>query len=247
MTQKCIVVTGASRGIGAAIAGRLANDGYVVGCLSRSGEVPDIGVQNDVVRERLVGAVCDVTDPESFRRAFSFFADCGHTIAGLVNNAGVHLEGRSHEFPIEDWRKVMETNATSVLAGCQGVFPHLVKAGGGVIINIGSFFDKLGVKQNLAYCASKAAVGAMTRCLAVEWAQHGVKVLDVAPGYIQTDLNKDVMSNGPLRAYLQKRIPGGEPGTADDVAKLVAALFGMDGGFLTGETIYIDGAQGIAH
>ena len=247
MEQKCIVVTGASRGIGAAIALRLAQDGYIVGCLSRSAGLPDVGQVEGAVRERWIGCACDVTDPQSLHRALAALAERGLAISGLVNNAGVHLEGKSHEFPLDDWRRVIETNATSVFAGCQAVYPHLVHAGGGLIVNIGSFFDKLGVKRNLAYCASKAAVGAITRCLAVEWAGQGIKVLDVAPGYIQTDLNRDVMASGPLRAYLEKRIPGGEPGTADDVAKLVAALFRLDSGFLTGETIYVDGAQGVAH
>jgi NAD(P)-dependent dehydrogenase (short-subunit alcohol dehydrogenase family) len=142
----------------------------------------------------------------------------------------------------------MDTNATSVLGACQAAYPHLVAAGGGTIVNIGSFFDKLGVKRNLAYCASKAAVGAMTRCLAVEWAGKGIRVIDVAPGYIVTDLNADAMAaGGPLRAYLDKRIPGREPGTAADVAALVATLFTAAGGFLTGETIYVDGGQGISH
>jgi NAD(P)-dependent dehydrogenase (short-subunit alcohol dehydrogenase family) len=128
------------------------------------------------------------------------------------------------------------------------VFPHLVAAGGGIIVNIGSFFDKLGVKRNLAYCASKAAVGAITRCLAVEWASKGIRVIDVAPGYIQTDLNASSMTpGGPLRTYLDKRIPGREPGTAADVGALVAFLFSPASGFLTGETIYMDGGQSIAH
>ena len=71
--------------------------------------------------------------------------------------------------------------------------------------------------------------------------------MNVAPGYIITDLNRAAMTEGPLRAYLDKRIPTGEPGTADDVARLVAGLFAIDSSFLTGETIYIDGAQGVAH
>jgi NAD(P)-dependent dehydrogenase (short-subunit alcohol dehydrogenase family) len=87
----------------------------------------------------------------------------------------------------------------------------------------------------------------MTRCLAVEWAAQGIRVIDVAPGYIVTDLNREAMSAGPLRVYLEKRIPLGAPGTAADVAVLVASLFRMERGFLTGETIYVDGAQGIAH
>ena len=128
----------------------------------------------------------------------------------------------------------------------RSIYPHLVKAGGGLIVNIGSFFDKVGVKRNVAYCASKAAVGAITRCLAVEWASKNIRVLNVAPGYIETDLNRDAFK-GPLREFLAKRIPGGKHGSPEDIAKLVAALFDEDIPFLTGETIYIDGGQGMAH
>jgi NAD(P)-dependent dehydrogenase (short-subunit alcohol dehydrogenase family) len=140
----------------------------------------------------------------------------------------------------------MDTNARSVFLCSREAYPFLARAGG-TIVNIGSFFDKLGVKQNLAYCASKAAVGAITRCLAVEWAAKGIRVLDVAPGYIETELNAEAMQKGALRTYLESRIPGKRPGTAAEVARLVASLFTEDNAFLTGATIYLDGGQGIAH
>jgi NAD(P)-dependent dehydrogenase (short-subunit alcohol dehydrogenase family) len=246
MTRDCIVVTGASRGIGAAIAFALAEQGHHVACLSRSGSAPACpGVKTDAARWTTWQA--DVTRPDALQEVFGRLAAEGWRITGLVNNAGVHLDAPSAELPLAQWHEVMDTNATSVVTACQAAYPHLVAAGGGLIVNIGSFFDKLGVKRNLAYCASKAAVGAITRCLAVEWGGKGVRVIDVAPGYIQTDLNADSMTSGPLRAYLEKRIPGGRPGTAADVGALVAALFSPTGGFLSGETIYIDGAQGVAH
>ena len=240
--RECIVVTGASRGIGAAIAAALAQQGRKVACLSRSGDMPvGVGALSFAMK-------ADVTQPESMKAAFALLASQGLRIAGLVNNAGVHIDGASAEVSLEDWHQVMDTNATSVLTACQAAYPHLVAGGGGMIVNIGSFFDKLGVKRNLAYCASKAAVGAITRVLAVEWASKRIRVVDVAPGYILTDLNADVMAvGGPLRAYLDKRIPGREPGTAADVGELVASLFTPAGRFLTGETIYVDGGQGIAH
>lgn len=247
MTQNCIVVTGASRGIGAAIAHQLSKNGHFVACLSRSGSPPAYPTASADIASRWIPVQADVTDATSLREAFETIIGRGLRITGLVNNAGVHLEGASAEISLDHWREVLDTNATSVLTTCQVAYPALLAAGGGLIVNIGSFFDKLGVKRNLAYCASKAAVGAITRCLAVEWASKGIRVIDVAPGYIQTDLNAEAMSAGPLRAYLEKRIPGGKPGTADDVASLVASLFGDGGRFLSGETIYIDGAQGIAH
>ncbi|MBE0593616.1 MAG: SDR family oxidoreductase [Gemmatimonadales bacterium] len=246
MKDRCIVVTGGSRGIGAAIAGRLACTGYAVACLSRSGAMPTLADLPDVARARISAQVADVTQAGSLAEAIGKIAETARII-GLVNNAGVHLEGPSNEITLEHYDQVMTTNATSVLLGCQAVYPHLVSNQGGMIVNIGSFFDKLGVKRNLAYCASKAAVGAITRCLAVEWASKGIRVLDVAPGYIHTDLNHEAITQGPLRVYLEKRIPGREPGTADDVARFVASLFTSDIPFLTGETLYIDGAQSIAH
>jgi NAD(P)-dependent dehydrogenase (short-subunit alcohol dehydrogenase family) len=246
--RDCIVVTGASRGIGAAIAVALAQQGHHVACLSRSGALPAVPDAAAERRARWIGAKADVTDPATLTAALRQLADEGWRIKGLVNNAGVHLDGPSAEISLDHWHQVMDTNATSVLTACQAAYPHLVAAGGGMIVNIGSFFDKLGVKRNLAYCASKAAVGAITRCLAVEWAGKNIRVVDVAPGYIVTDLNADVMAAGsPLRAYLDKRIPGREPGTAADIGALVTTLFTPAGSFLTGETIYVDGGQGIAH
>jgi len=246
--RECIVVTGASRGIGAAIANALARQGRHVACVSRSGALPAIADASPEVAGRWLGLKADVTDPAGLATVLRDLAADGWRIAGLVNNAGVHVDAASSEMTREVWQQVMDTNATSVVTACQAAYPHLVANGGGLIVNIGSFFDKLGVKRNLAYCASKAAVGAITRVLAVEWAGKGIRVIDVAPGYIVTDLNGEAMApGGPLRAYLDKRIPGREPGHAADVGALVASLFTPAGAFLTGETIYVDGGQAIAH
>jgi NAD(P)-dependent dehydrogenase (short-subunit alcohol dehydrogenase family) len=242
---KVIAVTGASRGIGAAIALELAHRGFTVACLTRQGKGSETQA-GKAYAQRFLDVACDVTDEASLKAAFAEVAQKAGALHGLVNNAGIHLDGASHELPTATYEKVMATNATAVFAACREAYPHLVK-GGGTIVNIGSFFDKLGVKRNVAYCASKAAVGAITRCLAVEWANRGIRVLDVAPGYIVTDLNREAITRGALADYLKKRIPSGVSGTTGDVAKLVAAIFSEDIPFLSGETIYIDGAQGIAH
>jgi len=236
MAGKVIAVTGASRGIGATIAAELVRRGCTVGSLTRKA----IGIDGTLP------IACDVNDEESLKKAFETLADKAGRIDGLVNNAGVHLYGRSAELPTATWEEVMDTNARSVFLCCREVYPYLERAGG-TIVNIGSFFDKLGVKQNLAYCASKAAVGAITRCLAVEWAAKKIRVLDVAPGYIETELNAEAMRKSALRAFLEARVPTGGPGTVHDVARLVAALMTEDIPFLTGETIYLDGGQGMAH
>ena len=241
-----IAVTGANRGIGAAIALALARAGSRVACLTRSGSLPDVGAEAHL-HALLVSLPCDVLDEKATAAALAQAAEADGGLIGLVNNAGLHTDAKSADLPTMEYERLMAINATAVFTTARAAYPHLVRAGGGLIVNIGSFFDKLGVKRNLAYCASKAAVGAITRCLAVEWAGQNIRVIDVAPGYIVTDLNRDQMSAGPLRAYLDKRIPRGAPGAAEDVARLVAALYREELGFLSGETIYIDGAQGIAH
>src|SRR5690606_17555203 len=198
------------------------------------------------VAARWHAVAADVTDTERIGQAMKELTEkTGLPVAGLVNNAGLHTEGPTIDLQMDEFRRPMEINAVSTLTASQLVLPILKARCGGVIVNIGSFYDKLGVKRNGSYCASKAAVGAITRCWAVEWASDGIRVIDVAPGYISTDLNKAAME-GPLGAYLQKRIPRRSPGVAQDVGVLVASLFQDGMAFLTGETIYIDGAQGVA-
>lgn len=234
MAEGQIIVTGASKGIGLAIASELIRRGRDVVCLSRSGKGP---VGHHIA--------CDMTDEAAVKAAMAEIAERG-PVAGLVNNAGVHIPGSAASITVEDFNRTIAINTTAVMVASREVFPHL-KDGGGIIVNIGSFFDKLGVPDNLAYCASKAAVAAMTRVMAVEWAKHGISVVNVAPGYIETDLNRDFLSREKVRAWMRGRIPTGAPGKPEDVARLVAALICESIPFLTGETIYIDGGQGMNH
>jgi NAD(P)-dependent dehydrogenase (short-subunit alcohol dehydrogenase family) len=235
MAEGYIIVTGATRGIGAAIARDLAAGGARVAGLTRSGET--------AAGE---GFVCDVADEASLARAVATVAARG-PIAGLVNNAGVYEEHKSDRISATDFERVMRTNATSVVVASREVYPHLKQAGGGLIVNIGSFFDKMGVSRSVAYCASKAAIGAITRCLAVEWAADNIRIIDVAPGYIATDLNAEFREKDSVKAWIKRRIPVARPGSPEEVARLVGNLFRSDLGFLTGETIYIDGGQGMHH
>lgn len=234
MNDGQIIVTGSSKGIGLAVAKELKHRGYPVVGLSRTGG-GSAGRQ----------VLCDMTDEEAVHQVFADIAAEG-PIAGLVNNAGVHIGGSAATLSTGDLERTMALNATAVMVAAREAYPFL-KEKGGAIVNIGSFFDKLGVPDNLAYCASKAAVAAMTRCMAVEWARDGIRVMNVAPGYIETDLNRDFLAREKVRAWMRSRIPTGGPGKPEDVARLVAAIFSENISFLTGETIYIDGAQGMNH
>ncbi|MFA5662902.1 SDR family NAD(P)-dependent oxidoreductase [Castellaniella sp.] len=234
MAEGLFIVTGGSKGIGQAIAAELVQRGRDVVCLSRSGAGP--------VGRHLT---CDMTDEAAVRDAIAEIAAQG-PIAGLVNNAGVHVGGSADTLTVADFNRAMALNATAVMVAARETFPFL-REHGGTIVNIGSFFDRMGAPDNLAYCASKAAVAAMTRVMAVEWACHGIAVVNVAPGYIETDLNRDFLAREKVRAWLKSRVPTGGAGKPEDVARLVAAILTAAIPFLTGETIYIDGAQGINH
>lgn len=246
MATRNIFLTGASRGIGAVLALELARRGHRVGCLSRKGVGPESVEVPAELRERLINLKGDVTDIQAMATAFEQFKSQVGQIDGVINNAGLHLEAPSKSQPLADFEEVMRTNATSTFAICQLAYPYLEAAGGGLIVNMGSFFEKLGVRRNAAYAASKAATAAITRCLAVEWASKKIRLLTVAPGYIETDLNKDFLAAEKIKAFLAARIPVGGPAQAQDVANLISLLFAEEIGFLTGETLYLDGGQGMA-
>lgn len=245
-TEGAIAVTGASRGIGAAVARELARRGYSVACLTRAGKGIEEGETPPDLAPRLSAHACDVTDERSIVRALAEAAERGG-LRGLVNSAGLHGSAPSAQLQAADLRAMLDVNVTGLFVACREAYPYLKARGGGLIVNLGSFFDRLGVPRNLAYTTSKAAVGAVTRCLAVEWARDGITVVNVAPGYIETGLNREFLARQSVRDYLLPRIPLGRTGTPEEVARLVAALFVEDLAFMTGETIYMDGGQSIAH
>jgi NAD(P)-dependent dehydrogenase (short-subunit alcohol dehydrogenase family) len=241
-----IAITGASRGIGAAAALELARRGYTAACLTRKGRGVEEGQVPPELALRLPAFACDVTDEASLARALGAAAGKGG-LRGLVNSAGLHGTAPSAQLPAADLRAMLETNVIGLFNACREAYPHLKAHGGGLIVNLGSFFDQMGVPRNLAYTASKAAVAGVTRCLAVEWAKDGIAVINVAPGYVETDLNREFLGRKSVRDALLPRIPAGRWGRPDEVARLIAALFVERLDFMTGETLYMDGAQRIAH
>ena len=239
-----VAVTGASRGIGSAIARSLAGAGYRVACLTRKG----MGVEDqntDHLAQQLIPLRCDVTDDANVRAALAQAVHQAGPLYGLVNNAGVHADGDSHTFSTESFKRVLETNVAAIFACAREAYPHLRANQGGLIVNIGSYYDHVGVPRHAAYCASKAAIGAITRCLAVEWASESIRCIDVAPGFIATDLNAPYRASDSFNRYIAKTVPVGRPGTPEEVAALVRALFDAEIPYLTGSTVYVDGGHGI--
>lgn len=234
--MRSVFVTGASSGIGAAIAVEAAKAGFVVAGASRRGTVPQAEGKLSPVR-------LDVTDHGAVAQAIDELAAATGGLAGVIHCAGYQQFTPSASLPADELRAVLETNLVASVRIAQLAYPHL-QDGGGFIAFIGSFYAELGVPGSLAYSASKAGLASVTRTLAVEWAPAGITVLNFAPGYIETELNGEFLAVPENRVKVERKIPAGRVGTSEEVARLVLSVLTADCTFLTGETITIDGAQG---
>jgi NAD(P)-dependent dehydrogenase (short-subunit alcohol dehydrogenase family) len=230
-------VTGASSGIGAAIAAELGALGYTVGCFSRRGLVPP--------GEGFVAFRGDVRDEAALENALGDLAAHG-PLRGVVSCAGRYLEAASAELPTAEVRDLFDVNYFAAFTLCRLAYARLVDSGGGTIVTIGSFYDRLGVARNVAYASSKAAIASLARCLAVEWARDSIRVVNIAPGYVMTELNDDFFADSEQVARMERRIPVHRLGEASEIGRLTASIISDNIGYLTGETIYVDGAQGVS-
>jgi NAD(P)-dependent dehydrogenase (short-subunit alcohol dehydrogenase family) len=240
------VVTGASKGIGAAVALLLADSGWSVYCLSRAGVPPaknSAASGSPLSQGRLIPVAVDITDDDAVKRFFDDLEPAPPSL--LVNCAGIHVEHDSLTISKGDLDEVMKLNLFAPLHLSQ-LFAHQVEGSGGVILNIGSFFELVGVARSLAYSASKAALASVTRTLAVEWAKREIWVVNIAPGYVETDINREHLADPAVRSSLASRIPRGRPSTTDEVAALIVSLaVPTVAAQLTGHSIYADGGQHI--
>ncbi|EHB58801.1 3-oxoacyl-(acyl-carrier-protein) reductase [Mycolicibacterium rhodesiae JS60] len=236
-SRRSVFLTGASSGIGAAIAQELVKLGYTVGCASRRGTVP-------FSSDGVVPIALDVTADAATRDALESFTE-SYGLVGLVNVAGAYTPAPSAELSLGELRRSLELNLVSSVRLAQLAHPHLKQRGGGFIANVGSFYGKLGIPGGLAYSAAKAALASVTRTLAVEWAPDGISVVNFAPGYVETELNAEFLEDPQNRSRLARKIPVGRIGTAAEIGRLVSSILDAQCGFLTGETITIDGAQSI--
>jgi 3-oxoacyl-[acyl-carrier protein] reductase len=238
---KVAIVTGASRGIGRAIALRLAGagadvlvHGTNVALLSAlAGEVEAMGRRAAV----LAGDVADAATAEA---AVKLAGERFGAVDLLVNNAGVTTRSSTLEMAMEDWQRVLDVNLTGTLHFCRAVLPGMIERRSGVIVNVSSTTGKTPHRNAApAYGASKAAVNYLTMHLAHEMAPHGIRVNAVCPGPVETDMTGQWSEEYRERA--ERGVPLGRLGTAEEIAGVVLFLASDLSGFVTGETVNANG------
>lgn len=240
------IVTGASRGIGRAIALALAEAGADVGLVSRS--VTDLETVADEVRalgRRATVARMDVTDAASVNAAVDAAREGLGGLDIMVNNSGVVTNSTALDTPLAEWDRVLETNLRGTFACCQAAGRYLTEQGSGKVINVASHFGIMAMPGFSAYCASKAAVLQLTRVLALEWARHGVQVNAIAPGYVVTDLSAEVRENEALESKVLQRIPARRMATPEEIGPLAVLLASSESDYMTGAVLVTDGGQSI--
>jgi NAD(P)-dependent dehydrogenase (short-subunit alcohol dehydrogenase family) len=237
LAGKAALVTGASRGIGAAIARRFAEEGAHVVNASLIEPVYD-----DPAVASIIG---DVSDPDGARQLVAEAAERLGKLDILVNNAGVELEATIEHTDPEDWDRVMAVNARGPFLCSKFALPHLRRTRG-VIVNIASVDALWGEPELAAYCASKGAVLALTRCLALDHAPDGIRAVAICPGYVRTDLLEQFYDNQAdpeaARASLSQKHPLGRICEPAEVASLASWLASDEAAFVSGQPYIIDGA-----
>ncbi len=243
---KTALVTGAGTGIGFAVAARFAREGARVVIADRDAAAAEAAVQTIGV-DAARAAVLDISDEPSVEAAFAALADAGWTPNVVVANAGVQLFGQdaqAADLDLEVWRRTIEVNLTGTFLTVKHAVRALLSIGGGSIIFTGSPTALNGEGADFAaYSSSKAGMHGLARAVAGAYADRGIRVNTVVPGYTETTLVTAISSDPDSRAAIIGRIPLGRAGTPADVEGIMVFLASDDGAFATGATFQVDGGM----
>ena len=240
MTQRIALVTGASRGIGQAIAKRLANEGYLV--IGTATSEKGAAAVNDYLQELGgAGRVLNVQDTEQINQLFDSIEKEFGNVQVLVNNAGITQDGLLMRMDDNAWERVLDVNLTSVFRTSKRAMKGMMKARQGRIINITSVVAAMGNAGQTNYTASKAGIEGFTRSLAREIGSRQITVNCVAPGFIDTDMTKDL--DEALIQSMLNAVPLARLGKPEDIAAAVNFLASEDAGYITGTVLEVNGGM----
>lgn len=242
LAGKTALITGASRGLGRAMAVALAAEGARLALVARDAE------KLGAVKTEIEGAggkanvfVADVTAEDAVAKLEQEVSGQTGKIQILINNAGINIRKNLTDFSLVEWRSVLDANLTSVFLVCRAFVPHMRGTGYGRVINMTSIMSHISLPGRAAYSSSKAALLGLNRALALELAPEGITVNGISPGPIGTEMNLPIMQNQELNAQFVANIPVGRWGKVEEIGQLARYLCSEAAGFITGTDIVIDG------
>ena len=239
--KKVAFITGASRGIGRAVARRMASEGYAVGINYLQSEEQALALADELRcrGQEALAVQGDVSDRAAITRAIRQVEDAYGPVTLLVSNAGIARQQQFQDITEDFWRRLFAVNVDGAFHTAQAVLPHMLHEKAGCIVIISSIWGQRGASCEVAYSSTKAALIGLTRSLAMELAPSGIRVNCVAPGVIRTDMT-ETLGEETLRE-LAEQTPLGRLGTPEDIAAAVAFLAGEGASFVTGQVLTSDG------
>ncbi len=242
LTDKVAVISGGSRGLGKAMALALSAQGASIALVARDQAALEAVAHE--IRSTEGTAECyvaDLTDEASVAALEQAVVARFGKVHILINNAGMNLRKKIHEFTLEEWRRVTDTNLTSVFLMCRAFVPHMKGQGYGRIINMTSIMAHVSLPERTAYSSTKAALLGLTKSLALELAPDNITVVGISPGPFLTEMNEPILQDPEKNALFISKIPIGRWGQVHEIGALAAYLCGENAGFVTGTDILIDG------
>ena len=242
LINQVVLVTGASRGIGAAIAQALGEQGAtVIGTATSAGGAENINASLKAAGIKGLGMVLDVNDGAQIEVVLKEITEKFGSVSILVNNAGITKDTLLMRMGEDDWDAVLSTNLKSVFRMSQAVLRPMMKARVGRIINISSVVGHMGNAGQTNYAAAKAGMSGFTKSLAAEVGSRNITVNCVAPGFIETDMTAKLPEN--VKTKMLERVPLGRLGNVNEIAATVAFLASANAAYITGETIHVNGGM----
>jgi len=244
---RAAIVTGASRGLGRAMALALAGAGADVALAARS--VAELEETARAIKKLGRRALVVPTDVTVYSQVEALVERAAQTLGRLdivVNNSGIAAVIPLAEMPPEDFRRTVEVNLVGVFNGCRAAAGRLIAQKSGKIINLASMLGASGLPGYAAYSASKGGVIALTRALAVEWARYNIQVNAMAPGWFVTDMNSQAFDDPKVRERLLRDVPARRTGRLEEIGPLVVYLASPASDYMTGQTVFLDGGHSAA-
>jgi len=242
LASRVAVITGASKGLGKAMALALGSAGARLALVSRN--VEQLTTTAEAVRALGAEAevfVADVTDEQQVKQLETAVLNKFGKVHILINNAGINLRKPVAEFTLAEWKLVMDTNVTGAFLMCRAFVPHLKGHGCGRVINMTSIMSHVAMAGRTAYASSKSALLGLTRALALELAPEKITVNGISPGPFATEMNTPLLQNPEINREFISKIPLGRWGRVEEVGQLAVFLCSDDASFITGTDILIDG------